>query len=251
MRGGRWALALAVLLSGGAAQAESLHVYVGQGQMPYADDRVDNRGLYGDLMDALCLRLGHDCEYFSVPWKRVQHAVASDARGIVLNLGRTAEREQHFIWLLEVLPTRYVLASRGRRFDSLGEALRAGPLVVMAGTPRASEAQAARRAGQAVVEVTMPEQAAGMLHSGRVTSWYEIDQRILYLWGQLGHGDEPLLLGPPTRLTRGFIAASPLLKDAQSLAGQMQQAFKAMHEDGSWQQILQRHLAADRPDFSG
>ncbi len=225
-----------------AAADEALNVYIGQGQMPFADDDPADRGLYGDLMSELCRRLQRECRFHSVPWKRVQLAVANDPRGIVLNLGRTAEREAGFVWLLGVLPTSYVLASKRQRFDTLVEALEAGPLVVMGGTPRAQEALSLRQEGQSVVEVTDPEQAARMLHSGRVQAWYEIDLRVLYLWRQLGYVEEPVISGQPVSTNLSFIAGSPVLRDAASLAGQMQQAFADMQADGSWRRILVRHL---------
>jgi polar amino acid transport system substrate-binding protein len=225
-----------------AAADEALNVYIGQGQMPFADDDPTDRGLYGDLMSELCRRLQRECRFHSVPWKRVQLAVANDPRGIVLNLGRTAEREAGFVWLLGVLPTSYVLASKRQRFDTLVEALEAGPLVVMGGTPRAQEALSLRQEGQSVVEVTDPEQAARMLYSGRVEAWYEIDLRVLYLWRQLGYAEEPVISGQPVSTNLSFIAGSPMLRDAASLSGQMQQAFADMQADGSWRRILVRHL---------
>jgi polar amino acid transport system substrate-binding protein len=241
------AMLLAGLLSAcGMASADApLNVYVGQGQMPFADDKPDNRGLYGDLMDELCRRLRRDCLYHSVPWKRVQVAVAHDPYGIVLNLGRTAEREKAFVWLLGVLPTSYVLASPRRGFDSLAEALEAGPLVVMGGTPRAQEALALKKDGQVVVEVTDPEQAARMLHGGRVRAWYEIDLRVLYLWRRLGYPEGTVQSGRPVSSNVSFIAGSPVLRDADPLRRQMEQAFAAMRADGSWRRILARHLGDD------
>lgn len=239
------ALLLALMASTAAADDEALNIYVGQGQMPFADDKPDNRGVYGDLMAELCRRLQRQCHYHSVPWKRVQVAVAGDPHGIVLNLGRTAEREQHFVWLLSVLPTSYVLASTEQRFDSLAEALAAGPVVVMGGTPRAQEAQALKQDGQTVVEVTDPEQAARMLHSGRVRSWYEIDLRVLYLWRRLGYPVDQVQAGQPISFNTSFIAGSPVLLQADQLRGQMEQAFAVMRMDGSWRRILARHLGEE------
>lgn len=235
-------LAGLLLAPGPALGADALNVYVGQGQMPFADDKPDNRGLFGDLMAELCRRLQRECHYHSVPWKRVQLEVADDPRGIVLNLGRTAEREPGFVWLLEVLPTSYVLASPRRRFDSLGEALAAGPLVVMGGTPRAQEALALRQAGQTVVEVTDPQQAARMLHGGRVLAWYEIDLRVHYLWRSLGYAADGVQTGEPVASTLSYIAGSPVLADAPALSQGLRQAFAAMRGDGSWRRILARHL---------
>ena len=239
-------LAATLLLAmGRAGAAEPLNVYIGQGQMPFADDKPDDRGLYGDLMGELCRRLQRDCRYHSVPWKRVQLAVAQDPNGIVLNLGRTAEREKGFVWLLGVLPTSYVLASPKQGFDSLAEALEAGPLVVMGGTPRAQEALALKKDGQVVVEVTDPEQAARMLHGGRVLTWYEIDLRVLYLWRRLGYPEGAVHSGRPVSSNVSFIAGSPVLRDADLLRLQMEQAFAAMHVDGSWRRILARHLGEE------
>lgn len=235
-------LAGLLLASGQAFANAPLNVYVGQGQMPFADDKPDNRGLFGDLMNELCQRLQRECRYHSVPWKRVQLAVADDPNGIVLNLGRTAEREKDFVWLLDVLSTSYVLASPRQEFDSLGEALAAGPVVVMGGTPRAQEALAQKQAGQTVVEVTDPEQAARMLHGGRVMAWYEIDLRVHYLWRHLGYAEETIKSGEAVGSSHSFIAGSPALNGAPRLREQMLQAFVAMQADGSWRRILARHL---------
>lgn len=238
-------LAGLLAVSGMACAAEPLNIYIGQGQMPFADDNPDNRGVYGDLMDELCTRLQRECRYQSVPWKRVQVAVATDPQGIVLNLGRSAERENSFVWLLGVLPTSYVLASQQQRFDSLAEALEAGPVVVMGGTPRAQEVLALKQAGQTVVEVTDPEQAARMLRSGRAQSWYEIDLRVLYLWHNLGYPEGSLQAGRPVSSNVSFIAGSPKLQGAAQLRGQMALAFASMRADGSWQRILARHLGEE------
>jgi polar amino acid transport system substrate-binding protein len=239
-----WLVGL-LAVCGRASADEPLNVYVGQGQMPFADDKPDNRGVYGDLMDELCQRLRRECHYHSVPWKRVQVAVAQDPNGIVLNLGRSAERENSFVWLLGVLPTSYVLASPRQGFDSLAEALQAGPLVVMGGTPRAQEALALRREGQVVVEVTDPEQAARMLRSGRALVWYEIDLRVLYLWHRLGYPEGSIQSGRPVSSNISFIAGSPALYQADRLRQQMEQAFAAMRADGSWRRILARHLGEE------
>lgn len=178
---------------------------------------------------------GSACSWW---WQTTPH-------GIVLNLGRTAERESGFVWLLEVLPTSYVLASPQQRFDSLDDALAAGPVVVMGGTPRAQEVQALKREGQKVVEVTDPEQAARMLHGGRVLAWYEIDLRVHYLWHRLGYAADKLQAGQPVGSAHSFIAGSPVLEDAGELGAQMQQTFVAMHGDDSWRRILARHLGDD------
>ncbi|MGL4317565.1 MAG: substrate-binding periplasmic protein [Pseudomonas sp.] len=233
---------LLALMAGAARASEALNIYVGQGQMPYADDTPGNHGLFGDLMEALCQRLQRECRYQSVPWKRVQLEVARDPHGIVLNLGRTAEREPGFIWLLDVLPSAYVLAGRNKPYDSLQQALAAGPVVVMGGTPRAQELQGLKQAGQTIVEVTDPTQAAGMLHSGRVASWYEIDLRVRYLWRELGFAPQTVQVGKSLSVTHSYIAGSPVLVDAPIIGQQMQQGFAAMRADGSWQRILARYL---------
>lgn len=234
-----------LLCTGTVAAAEPLNVYIGQGQMPHADNKVGNHGLFGELMQAICLRLQRECRYQSVPWKRVQVTVATDPQGIVLNIGRIPEREDALVWLLDVLPTAYVLASRDKTYDTLADALRDGPVVVMGGTPRAQELLAQKQPGQVVVEVTDPEQAARMLHGGRVTAWYEIDLRVGYLWHRLQYPADSMRQGKPIGLSRSYIAGSPLLKDAPAIEAEMQRTFAQMKADGSWQKILSRYLGED------
>ena len=108
--------------------------------------------------------------------------------------------------------------------------------------PAAQEALALRQAGQTVVEVTDPQQAARMLHGGRVLAWYEIDLRVHYLWRSLGYAADGVQTGEPVASTLSYIAGSPVLADAPALSQGMRQAFAAMRGDGSWRRILARHL---------
>lgn len=231
-----------LLCTAGLVSAEEpLHVYVGAGQMPFANDQPGERGVFGDLMNELCRRMQRECQYKSVPWRRVQYVVAADPQGIVLNLGRNAEREDQFFWLLEVLPTPNVLASPQRPFASLQDALQYGPVAVMAATPRAAELNELRQPDQQVIEVNQPQQAVDLLKAGRVVAWYEIEQRIRYLWP----ADLPALrFGEPISASRSYIAASPLLLDAGALARDMSRHFQAMQADGSWPAILNHYRLA-------
>lgn len=229
----------------GAVLAEPLNIYVGQGQMPFADVAPERAGLFGDLMSELCVRTEQQCTFRSVPWRRVLSEASSDEHGIVLNLGRTAEREADFVWLVDVLPTSYVLASVDHPFSSLAEALEAGPVAVMSGTPRAEDINAVRTGEQRVVEVTDPQQAAQLLHSGRVVAWFEIDLRALYLWRELGY-EAPLLFGKPLATTRSHIAGSLRLEGAPALHQRMAEAFQSMRADGSWQRILASYLGLEK-----
>nr|WP_288359439.1 transporter substrate-binding domain-containing protein [uncultured Pseudomonas sp.] len=239
-------LVLMCALSGPlAAQEEPLNVYVGQGQMPFADGVVKGSGLFGELMRELCTRTAQQCVFRSVPWRRVLSEAEGDPHGIVLNLGRTPERENGFVWLLDVLPTPYVLVSLDRTFDNLNDALRAGPVAVMAGTPRADELKRIQSGDQRVVEVTDPLQAAELLRSGRVVAWYEIDLRAFYLWREM-NAQAPLLAGKPLSSTRSHIAGSLKLEGAEALSQKMTAAFEDMHRDGSWQRILVSYLGLER-----
>lgn len=227
-----------VLLVSPLLAAEPLHVYVGAGQMPFADDHPAQRGIFGELMDELCRRLSRECQYIAVPWRRVQHAVPQDRQGIVLNLGRSPEREAQFRWLLPVMETHYRLASPSVELGNLDDALQAGPVAVMAGTPRAEELQTHRLPGQEIIEINRPEQAVALLQSGRALVWYEIDARIRHLWPASA---APLRFGPPLGSTVSYIAASPALQDAAQLSRAMREQFAAMQADGSWQRILRHY----------
>lgn len=239
---------LFLLLLGGMACAEPLNIYVGQGQMPFADDDAGQPGLFGELMHELCARLTLDCHFRGVPWRRGQYATAEDPQGILLNLGRIPEREKDFVWLLEVLPTAYVLVSPERSFDSLAEALQAGPVVVMGGTPRATEILAQKQPAQQVVEVSDPQTAAHMLYNRRVVAWYEIDLRAHYLWQHFDYDSRPLFYGRAITSTHSYIAGNATLKDAPLLRQQMRVAFEQMKQDGSWRRIVETYLGAEMAD---
>ena len=51
-----------LLCTAGLVSAEEpLHVYVGAGQMPFANDQPGERGVFGDLMNELCRRMQREC----------------------------------------------------------------------------------------------------------------------------------------------------------------------------------------------
>lgn len=224
------------------AQAQVLNVYIGQGQMPFADGASAQPGIFAELMQVLCARAGFDCRLRSVPWRRALSEAQSDPAAVVLNMGRIAEREQHFLWLLNVLPTTYVLASTEQAYDTLEQALAAGPVAVMGGTPRAKELLSRRQAGQEVVEVTDPEQAAHLMRVGRLAAWYEIDLRISYLWPRLGNAGQALRKGRAIATTDSYIAANLALANASDVQQRLSAEFHAMHADGSWRGILLHYL---------
>jgi polar amino acid transport system substrate-binding protein len=241
-------LVVVFMCCAGRVSAEPLNVYVGQGQMPFVGGSDGSRGIFGELMRTLCDRLGLDCRFRSVPWRRVQLDAAQDPHGIVLNLGRIPEREADFTWLLDVLPTTYVIVSRQARFDTLPAALQAGPLAVMGGTPRAQEVHDAARGGSLIVEVNDPEQAARMLETERVRSWYEIELRISYLWKKLGYDPRSLEYGKPLRSPGSFIAGGARLEGASVLQARMAAEFEKLKADGSWRAILLRYLDEAKVD---
>jgi polar amino acid transport system substrate-binding protein len=239
-----WAWLLGAFFSF-AVHAESLNVYAGQGQMPFAGGTPGSpEGLFTDLMRELCQRIPRECSFRSVPWRRVLYAVNADEQSVVLNLRRNPAREKAYHWLLEVLPSAYVLVSLKQPFNSLADALAAGPVAVMAGTPRADELNAQRQQDQRVVEVSDPKQAVFLLQAGRVVAWYESSLRAVFLWKQLG-SSLPLCFGAERDPGQSYIAASIHLKGAVRLGQQMRQAFASMQRDGSWQQLLNRYFGAD------
>lgn len=224
------------------AQSQVLNVYIGQGQMPFADGTSVRPGIFAELMQVLCVRAGFDCRMRKVPWRRVLSEAQDDPQAVVLNMGRIAEREHAFLWLLNVLPTAYVLASTQQAYNTLEHALDAGPVAVMSGTPRAHELRSIRQPGWEIVEVTDPEQAAHLMRVGRLAAWYEIDLRISYLWQRLGNAEQPLLTGRAIATTDSYIAANLALANAADVQKRLDSEFRAMHADGSWRMILEHYL---------
>lgn len=227
-----------------SATAAPMNIYVGHGQMPFAGGTEQAPGLFGELSEQLCARLQLECLFRSVPWRRVQYEAADDPSGLVLNLGRFPEREDKFIWLLDVLATRYSVASLGRPFDTLADALAAGPVAVMGGTPRAQELRAELGEGQQIVEVADPEQGAELLNSGRVVAWYEIELRARYLWRRLGYS-QALTMGEPIGQLDSYIAGNAQLYGGQALQQRMADTFVEMQRDGSWRRILVEYLGEE------
>ena len=156
-------LLLFLLGSAPLAQSQVLNVYIGQGQMPFADGTSARPGIFAELMQVLCVRAGFDCRMRKVPWRRVLSEAQDDPQAVVLNMGRIAEREHAFLWLLNVLPTAYVLASTQQAYDTLEQAVdiandtEYGLSAVISGDPAKAAAVAPKlRAGMVAVNAWGP-----------------------------------------------------------------------------------------------
>lgn len=223
---------------------DPLALYGDDHQTPFVS-RDGQPGLFREATEEMLRRAGLPYTLTLTPWRRAQAEVLGGGGGLIMNLARTPARETEYRWMVRVLPTAYVLAGLAKDYQSLTEAFADGPVVVLAGTPRADEALKSGGPDR-VVQVNDPQQAVRLLRGGRVSAWYEIDLRILHAWRSAGFAPESLRIGAPQQVTGSYLAANPGLPDADRVEARLRMAFASMQADGSWQRILAAYIGPER-----
>lgn len=188
-------------------------------------------------------RAGYQVRVECTAWNRAQAVVKADPNGIILNIARTPDREKDYLWLLKTGEVDYGIATTRADLTSLADALRAGPVVAVRGTPRVTELQAIGPDTN-IVQVNDPGQAARMLVSGRVVAWYDTETRIRREWAENAPLIRPFFVS--IRRVSGYLAAGPVLHGADHIRSELEQAAAAMREDGTWQAIDLRYAVPSR-----
>lgn len=219
-------------------------LYGDEHQPPFVR-RDEPVGLFREATEEMLRRAGQPYTLILTPWRRAQAEVLSGGGGLIMNLARTPARESEYRWLVNVLPTPYVLVGLGRDYSSLEEAFTDGPVVTLAGTPRADEAVNIGGAAR-VITVNDPQQAVRLLQAGRVVAWYEIDLRVLHAWRSAGLDVNALHIGPPQQVVSSYLAANPGLPEGDQLEARLRMAFASMRADGTWERILGAYIGMDR-----
>lgn len=230
-------------LSGQGANAADLRqitLYGGEKQSPYVCHTKDRPGQVTERIIEVFRRAGYDTHIECTAWNRAQALVKTDPDGVILNLARTPERENEYLWLLKTGEARYGLASLLHGYPSLEAALQEGSVAVVRGTPRAAELLAIGPESR-VLQVNDPEQAARLLYGGRVVAWYETPGRIEREWAALsaataaGVKTDPVF--SPVHTIEGFVAAGQMFTDADTVRRAMQAVYQDMRESGRWAEI--------------
>lgn len=239
----------------------SLCLFALSGFPGFADDRVltlyggdkhapivcnpdpDAPGSLSEKATEMFRRAGYRVRVECTAWSRAQAVVKADPNGIILNMARTPERENEYLWLLKTGEVDYGIATTRTDLTSLADALRVGPVVAVRGTPRVTELQSIGPDTN-IVQVNDPGQAARMLVSGRVVAWYDTDTRMRREWAEMAPSIRPFFVS--IRRVSGYLAAGTLLSGADRIQSELEKAAASMREDGTWQAIDLRYAVPSR-----
>lgn len=220
------------------AQTPALRV-VGSADPPYRIFRGDGAGgLYYDLLNEATRRLGWDVSYQQVPSARALRMMEVGEADLMMGLLRTPERERFLSYSQIRLPaedkafyTRPGAAPVRSFADLLGQSI-----VVQRGKRYGAALHAEPRLQ--LVEVNDYRAALEMVARGRVDAAVVPEREGDTLLAESGLQ----LVKQPWKLP-GEVAYVVLARSSPWLPrqGELERAFQAMREDGSWQAILGRY----------
>lgn len=217
--------------------AEPITVFTSELPPFVAQENGEVSGTFGDILLEMGRRADINLDFKFLPWRRSQIEVQNTPNALILALGRNAEREPQYNWIVKIFVTNEIFVSRENPINSLEEAAALTSVTALAGSPRARKLD---EAGLTNVHVSRnTEIATTLLTMGRTDAWYTVDHRALYAMKSLGVPVDSVTLGDPLHSIDVWIASNKVF-DAQ-IAAALAQALQEMRADGSHDEIIRNY----------
>jgi polar amino acid transport system substrate-binding protein len=194
-----------------------------------------------EIVQELLRRTDTDASIEFVPWRRAQLMSSTQARTAIFPLTRTAEREAHYRWLVQLYHEQFVFLSiEGRPFDVRApERHKERRIGMLRGS--AMIATVRQLGYRNVVEASSVDEGMRYLKRGIVDAVF--GDRALLQYALQGRLPDKYVTSAPLRSSITWLGGARDFSDAD--AAQFQKAMKAMNEDGSTARILRKyHLPA-------
>ncbi|MES2818787.1 MAG: transporter substrate-binding domain-containing protein [Pseudomonadota bacterium] len=226
-----------------AAAAETLRL-VADPWPPFTDQRLLNNGLATDLVTTALARAGYAAGYAEVPWERAVRGLQRDDYDVLINAWYTDERAVFGHFSAPYLINRIRLLQRKGsdiQFDGELPGLYPYSIAVVRGYAYSPAFDQDSRLLK--VAVGGFELGARMLHARRVQLTLEDEQVARYHLSQELRSirDELEFLPQPISENGLHILVSRLHPRHRQIVEAFNKAIIAMQEDGSYEQIVQRH----------
>lgn len=196
-------------------------------------------GFFVDILSEISRRTNLVFNYEPLPWARAQLFAAGNSTKAIMPLTRTKGREPLYQWITPILSDPYFLYQ-----------LAPGAVAAEAPPPKQSlivtqrdspgEEYLLRNGFSKVYAVNSPRIGARMLLSGRAHYWFVREMLAIRLVTEEG-GDPKDLKAIFGYDTEPMYLSAGLDLDERTVAA-IRQAMEAIHQDGTYDQILQRYL---------
>ncbi|WP_079203644.1 ABC transporter substrate-binding protein [Pseudomonas sp. CC6-YY-74] len=210
---------------------------------PFTDQPLLNNGVAADLVSSALGRAGYATTYVQVPWERALRGLQRSDYDVLINAWYTDERASIGYFSQPYLINRIRLLRRkgsGIKFEQLSD-LYPQRIAVVRGYAYSAAFNSAPLRHK--VGVGSFESAARMLQAKRVELTLEDEFVARYHFDRelSGIRDELEFLERPLSENGLHILISRSHPQHQAIAAAFNQAIVAMHADGSYAAILQRH----------
>ena len=236
------ALCLSLVLLPLAVAGETLRL-VADPWPPFNDQRLLNNGVASDLVSSALGRAGYASEYAQVPWERAVRGLRRADYDVLINAWHTEARASFGYFSQPYLINRIRLLRRkgsAIRFEQLAD-LYIQRIAVVRGYAYSAEFDSDPRLHK--VGVGSFASAARMLQAGRVELTLEDEIVAQYHFARelSGIRDELEFLPRPLSENGLHILVRRSHAQHRQIAEAFDRAIAAMHADGSYAAILQRH----------
>ncbi len=235
---------LFIYLIGSDVTASGVVVYRNE-SMPWCGT-VDGKdaGITIDILNAVTKYGGPTFNFIAVPWKRAQVLIQNNRGTAIIPFTRTATREQHHTWIIELVPNQVRLTMA--RKPTLKVSVPSPPTLVNfknsgIGIIRGSAVIPAMKTlgFTNLYEVNKAEQLAKMLNTGRFVAMAESKWVDNYVWNKIGQKGDDLIVGPNVGGIK-YIFLGAALNFPPELTHQIRTAMEKVRKSGALDKILNK-----------
>ncbi|WP_299690185.1 transporter substrate-binding domain-containing protein [uncultured Tateyamaria sp.] len=191
-----------------------------------------------EIMREAARRAGRSVDITFLPFERAIFELQNTPGTLMPALFRGKERDDLFLWVVDINVAELRFASTTGRIDDLDTARALKSIVVETGTT--GEILLNRRAFENVIRMHDPAASARMLESGRVEAWFLTKSNMQRVWSALD-ASPALIFGDIIHSVPISMVASTDLPDDVTAA--YRTAVQSMYDDGTLTGILERYEA--------
>ena len=199
-------------------------------------------GITVDILNEVTKNGGPKFKFKSLPWKRAQMLVQKNKGTCIIPFTRTATREKHHTWIIELVPNqvRLTIARNPKEKFKLpspltlanSKALRIGIIRASALIPTMKELGFTQ-----IIEYNTAEKLVTLLRWGRIDAMAESKWVDNYMWHQIGQKGEDLIAGPNIGEIK-YIYLGAALNFPQKITEKIRIAMSKVKKSGALENII-------------
>jgi len=196
-------------------------------------------GIVGDIAVQAMIKAGYAVKIHVLPWARAQKHVSEERDHLITPLSRIPGREDHFIWIANIMPMERAFFSLDRQVSNFAEAKEAYRKIgVGLGSAQEEILRTEGFSNDQIYPLAIGDNPAQMLLMGRIDAWFNGVPESRYIWPKVSR--RKLLMSPVNSHADLYLACSR--QCSPKMVEALREAVEALRKDGTIDRVHDLYL---------